>query len=223
MIKIHLNATCLTPQAGISHCFHEGKYFTPCILCWVLRRYLIKNNWPGRPGLCVGNANGQACLISAGHAWGRLWVHSHTRNPSTHPNSRRADSLWSPLPWRRGRGAVGAGEGLPRDPTRFSWGQFASNKHLHFVYSPLSSGDCGWAQGLIRATNLFKNLVMGHYSWLSDSPIASDDCLSPTEVGRCSLWAWESPRVSLKCPSPGLVDCSQNLTDVGYTTLGDLT
>lgn len=152
-----------------------------------------------------------------------LHVHSHTRNPSTHPNSRRAGSLWSPLPWRRGSGAMGAGEGLPRDPTGFSWGQFASNKHLHFVYSPLLSGDCEWAQGLIRATNLFKNLVIGHYSWLSDSPLASDDCWSPAEVGRCSLRAWESPRVSVKCPSPGLVDCSQNLTDVGYMPLGDLT
>lgn len=169
----------------------------------------------------MGTASRQAWLTQ--QAMGQVVdprVHSHAPSPSTHPNSRRADSLWSPLPWRRGRGAVGAGEGLPRDPTRFSWGQFASSKHLHFVHPTLLRGDCGWAQGLIGATSLLKNLAMGHYSWLLDSLLASDDCWSPSEAGRYSLWAWESLK---SAPCLGLADCSQNLSDMGYMPLRDLT
>ena len=151
----------------------------------------------------------QAGLTNPSRPWGRLWIHVYTHIHSTPtrlpPDLGRAHSTWSPLPWRRGRGALVAGEGLLRGHVRFGGAQLASNKHLHFIHHSLTNGDCGWDQGLTGATSPMrplKNLATGLYSWLLDTPLASEDSWSPRDAGWCSFRAWERPRVSSKCPHP---------------------
>lgn len=75
-----------------------------------------------------------------------------------------------------------------------------------FVHPALLRDVLWVGSGPDQSCKSFKEPGNERYSGLLDSLLASDDCWSPSEAGRYSLWAWESLK---SVPCLGLADRSQ--------------